>query len=60
MGVQQSIAVPAGRAAGLAYLRRVVEDAKASLDSSPARSTRRAPAASPSLPPRTTSRSERR
>jgi polar amino acid transport system substrate-binding protein len=30
MGVQQSIAVPRGRAAGLAYLRRVVEDAKAS------------------------------
>jgi polar amino acid transport system substrate-binding protein len=30
MGVQQSIAVPKGRDAGLAYLRRVVEDAKAS------------------------------
>src|SRR6266850_6847505 len=30
MGVQQSIAVPSGREAGLAYLRRVVEDAKAS------------------------------
>jgi polar amino acid transport system substrate-binding protein len=30
MGVQQSIAVPRGREAGLAYLRRVVEDAKAS------------------------------
>ena len=30
MGVQQSIAVPRGRDAGLAYLRRVVEDAKAS------------------------------
>jgi polar amino acid transport system substrate-binding protein len=30
MGVQQSIAVPKGRAAGLAYLRRVVEDAKRS------------------------------
>jgi polar amino acid transport system substrate-binding protein len=30
MGVQQSIAVPRGRNAGLAYLRRVVEDAKAS------------------------------
>ena len=30
MGVQQSIAVPKGREAGLAYLRRVVEDAKAS------------------------------
>jgi polar amino acid transport system substrate-binding protein len=30
MGVQQSIAVPKGRDAGLAYLRSVVEDAKAS------------------------------
>ena len=30
MGVQQSIALPKGRDAGLAYLRRVVEDAKAS------------------------------
>jgi polar amino acid transport system substrate-binding protein len=30
MAVQQSIAVPKGRDAGLAYLRRVVEDAKAS------------------------------
>jgi polar amino acid transport system substrate-binding protein len=30
MGVQQSIAVPKGRAAGLTYLGRVVEDAKAS------------------------------
>ena len=30
MGVQQSIAVPKGRDAGLAYLRRLVEDAKAS------------------------------
>jgi polar amino acid transport system substrate-binding protein len=30
MGVQQSIAVPRGRDAGLAYLRRVVEVAKAS------------------------------
>jgi polar amino acid transport system substrate-binding protein len=30
MGVQQSIAVPKGRDAALAYLRRVVEDAKAS------------------------------
>ena len=30
MGVQQSIAVPRGRDAGLAYLRRVVEDAKRS------------------------------
>ena len=30
MGVQQSIGVPKGRAAGLAYLRRVVEDAKTS------------------------------
>jgi polar amino acid transport system substrate-binding protein len=30
MGVQQSIAVPRGRDAGLAYLRRIVEDAKAS------------------------------
>jgi polar amino acid transport system substrate-binding protein len=30
MGVQQSIAVPKGREAGLAYLRHVVEDAKAS------------------------------
>jgi polar amino acid transport system substrate-binding protein len=30
MGVQQSIAVPRGRDAGLAYLRRVVEDAKTS------------------------------
>ena len=30
MGVQQSIAVPKGRDAGLAYLRRVVEDAKTS------------------------------
>ena len=30
MGVQQSIAVPRGREAGLAYLQRVVEDAKAS------------------------------
>jgi polar amino acid transport system substrate-binding protein len=30
MGVQQSIAVPKGRDAGLAYLRGVVEDAKAS------------------------------
>src|SRR5262245_22871040 len=30
MGVQQSIAVPKGKDAGLAYLRRVVEDAKAS------------------------------
>jgi polar amino acid transport system substrate-binding protein len=30
MGVQQSIAVPKGRDAGLAFLRRVVEDAKAS------------------------------
>ena len=30
MGVQQSIAVPRGRDAGLAYLRRVVEEAKAS------------------------------
>ena len=30
MGVQQSIAVPRGRDAGLAYLRGVVEDAKAS------------------------------
>src|SRR5580765_1577614 len=30
MGVQQSIAVPRGRDAALAYLRRVVEDAKAS------------------------------
>jgi polar amino acid transport system substrate-binding protein len=30
MAVQQSIAVPRGRDAGLAYLRRVVEDAKAS------------------------------
>lgn len=30
MGVQQSIAVPRGRDAGLADLRRVVKDAKAS------------------------------
>ncbi len=30
MGVQQSIAVPKGRDAGLTFLRRVVEDAKAS------------------------------
>ena len=30
MAVQQSIAVPKGRDAGLAYLKRVVEDAKAS------------------------------
>ena len=30
MGVQQSIAVPKGRDAGLAYLRSLVEDAKAS------------------------------
>src|SRR5262249_10069545 len=30
MGVQQSIAVPKGKDAGLAFLRRVVEDAKAS------------------------------
>ena len=30
MGVQQSIAVPRGRDAGLAYLKRVVEEAKAS------------------------------
>lgn len=30
MGVQQSIAVPKGRDAGLAFLRRVVEEAKAS------------------------------
>jgi polar amino acid transport system substrate-binding protein len=30
MGVQQSIAVPKGRDAGLVFLRRVVEDAKAS------------------------------
>jgi polar amino acid transport system substrate-binding protein len=30
MGVRQSIAVPKGRDAGLAYLRRVVEDAKRS------------------------------
>jgi polar amino acid transport system substrate-binding protein len=30
MGVQQSIAVPKGRDAGLAYLRRVVEEAKGS------------------------------
>ena len=30
MGVQQSIAVPKGREAGLAYLRSVVEEAKAS------------------------------
>jgi polar amino acid transport system substrate-binding protein len=30
MGVQQSIAVPKGRDAGLAYLRQVVEEAKAS------------------------------
>jgi polar amino acid transport system substrate-binding protein len=30
MGVQQSIAVPKGRDAGLAYLRRVVEEAKKS------------------------------
>jgi polar amino acid transport system substrate-binding protein len=30
MGVQQSIAVPKGHDAGLAYLRRLVEDAKAS------------------------------
>ncbi len=30
MAVQQSIAVPKGRDAGLAYLRRVVEDAKSS------------------------------
>jgi polar amino acid transport system substrate-binding protein len=30
MGVQQSIAVPRGRDAGLAYLRRIVEEAKAS------------------------------
>jgi len=30
MGVQQSVAVPKGRDAGLAYLRRVVEGAKAS------------------------------
>ena len=30
MGVQQSIAVPRGRDAGLTFLRRVVEDAKAS------------------------------
>jgi polar amino acid transport system substrate-binding protein len=30
MGVQQSIAVPKGRDAGLSYLKRVVEDAKAS------------------------------
>jgi len=30
MGVQQSFAVPRGRDAGLAFLRRVVEDAKAS------------------------------
>jgi polar amino acid transport system substrate-binding protein len=30
MGVQQSIAVPKGRETGLAYLRRIVEDAKAS------------------------------
>ena len=30
MGVQQSIAVPKGKGAGLAYLRRLVEYAKAS------------------------------
>jgi polar amino acid transport system substrate-binding protein len=30
MAVQQSIAVPKGRDAGLVFLRRVVEDAKAS------------------------------
>ncbi|MFA5028661.1 MAG: ABC transporter substrate-binding protein, partial [Candidatus Methylomirabilota bacterium] len=30
MGVQQSIAVPRGHDAGLAYLRRVVEEVKAS------------------------------
>jgi polar amino acid transport system substrate-binding protein len=30
MAVQQSIGVPKGRDAGLAYLRSVVEDAKAS------------------------------
>lgn len=30
MGVQQSIAVPRGHDAGLAYLRRLVEDAKSS------------------------------
>jgi polar amino acid transport system substrate-binding protein len=30
MGVQQSIAVPRGRDAGLAYLRYLVEDTKAS------------------------------
>ena len=30
MGVQQSIAVPKGRDAGLAYLKSMVEDAKAS------------------------------
>jgi polar amino acid transport system substrate-binding protein len=30
MAVQQSIAVPKGRDAGLVYLRSVVEDAKAS------------------------------
>ena len=59
MGVQQSIAVPKGSDAGLAYLRRVVEDAKAQ-DSSPARSRRRAPAASPSPPPRSSPRSLRR
>jgi len=30
MGLQQSIAVPKGKDAGLAYLRRLDEDAKAS------------------------------
>jgi polar amino acid transport system substrate-binding protein len=30
MGVQQSIAVPKGKDAGLRYLRQVVEDAKRS------------------------------
>ena len=30
MGVQQSIAVPRGRDAGLTFLRRLVEEAKAS------------------------------
>jgi polar amino acid transport system substrate-binding protein len=52
MGVQQSIAVPRGRDAGLAYLRRVVEDAKASglvaraLEKTGARGVSVAPAAS--------------
>src|SRR4029453_3607644 len=57
MGVQQSIAVPKGRDAGLIFLRRVVEDAKASglvaraIERTGARGVSVAPAAKePSLP----------